>query len=94
MSKSVNDNQILEEKEIRFSFSYQRRSRDDLFKVFIIENIKSFRGFKRLLPIAIILISIWLISKNTIALIIMIPFASLLIIATIGYYDIWRVRKN
>ncbi|MEZ5039965.1 MAG: hypothetical protein R2828_08735 [Saprospiraceae bacterium] len=94
MNESENENQLPERKEIRFPFGYQKRSKDDLFKIFIIENRKSIRGFKRLLPIAILAILIWLITKNIIALIIMIPFAALLLIAIIGYSDIWRVRKK
>lgn len=89
MERSVNN-----EKEIRFPFGYQSRTKEDLFKFFIIENRKSLRGFKRFLPFAIISILIWLITKNTIALIIMIPLAVLLLIAIVGYFDIWRVRKK
>ena len=94
MNESENENRKLKGKEIRFPFGYQNRSKEDLIKIFIIENRKSLKGFKRFLPIAIISILIWLITKNTIALIIMIPFAALLIRAAIGYFEIWRVRKN
>ena len=94
MNESEKENQLSERKEIRFPFGYQKRSKDDLFKIFIIENRKSIRGFKRLVPIAILSIVIWLITRNIVALIIMIPFAALLLIAIIGYYDIWRIRRK
>lgn len=94
MNESNGNNSELEVKEIRFPFGYQKRSKDDIFKIFIIENRKSIRGFKRLIPIAIAAILIWLITRNIVALIIMIPFAALLLIAIIGYSDIWRVRKK
>ena len=94
MNESENENQIPDRKEIRFPFGYQKRSKDDLFKIFIIENRKSIRGFKRLIPIAILSILIWLITKNIVALIIMIPFSALMLIAIIGYSDIWRVRRK
>lgn len=94
MNELENENQILERKVIRFPFGYQKRSKDDLFKIFIIENRKSIRGFKKLIPIVIIAILIWLITKNIVALIIMTPFVALLLIAIIGYFDIWRLRNK
>lgn len=94
MENSEIDNSVNNETEIQFPFGYQKRTKEDLIKFFIIENRKSLRGFKRFFPIAIISILIWLITKNTIAMIIMIPFAALLLIAIVGYFDIWRVRKK
>lgn len=94
MNESENENQILERKEVQFPFDYQKRSKDDLFKIFIIENRKSIRGFKRLIRITFFLILIWLITRNIVALIIMIPFSALFLIAIIGYSNIWRVRRK
>jgi hypothetical protein len=94
MSEPNENNPEFEGKEIRFPFGYQKRSKDDLFKIFIVKNRKSIRGFKRLIPITIGAILLWLLTRNFIALIIMIPFAALLLIAIIGYSDIWRVRKR
>jgi hypothetical protein len=81
-------------KEIQFQFGYQRRSNKDLFKIFIMENRKSLRGYKRVVLIGIPLILAWLLTKNLIALIVMTPFAILILIGLIGYSDIWRVRKK
>ena len=94
MNESEIENQEVDIKEIRYDFGYQKKSKHDLFQIFIIENQKSIRGFKRFFPIAIISLLIWLITKNIIALIIMIPFVALLLVAIIGYSDIWRVRKK
>lgn len=92
MDESENKN--TEGKEILFQVGYKRRSKEDIFKFFIIENRKTLRGFKRILPIAIVSISLWLITKNTITLIIMIPLALLLLIVLFGYFQIWRERKK
>ena len=94
MNESKKGNSEVEGKEIRFPFGYQKRSKDDLFKIFIIENRKSIRGYKRIFLIALVLFLIWLITKHLIALIIMIPFIALVIIGIIGYFNIWRVRKK
>lgn len=92
MDESENEN--TDGKEILFPVGYQRRSKEDIFKFFIIENRKTLRGFKRFLPIAIISILLWLMTKNIIALIIMIPLASFLLIVLFGYFQIWRERKK
>jgi len=94
MKDSVSENKKHKGKEIRFPFGYQRRSKDDLFKIFITENQKSLRGFKRGAPIAIMAILICLIVNNTIALIVMTPFALFLLIPIVGFYDVWRIRKK
>ena len=94
MNESENESQLSKRKEIRFPFGYQKRSKADLFKILIIENKKSIRGFKGLILIVIVTILVWLATKKIVVFIIMIPFAVLLLIATFGYFDIWRVRKK
>jgi len=94
MDQSGNSHIELAGKEIQFEFGYQRRSNKDLFKIFIIENRKSLRGYKRVVLIGIPLILAWLLTRNLIALIVMAPFTILLLIGLIGYSDIWRVRKK
>lgn len=94
MDQSGSNHTGLVGKEIQFQFGYQRRSNKDLFKIFIIENKKSLRGYIRVLLVAAPLILIWLLTKSMIALIVMAPFAVLLLIGLIGYSDIWRVRKK
>ncbi|MCB9272387.1 MAG: hypothetical protein H6564_00005 [Lewinellaceae bacterium] len=94
MDQLGNSHTELAGKEIQFRFGYQRRSNKDLFKIFIIENRKSLRGYKRVALIGIPLILVWLLTKNLIALIVMAPFALLILIGLIGYSDIWRVRKK
>lgn len=46
MNESENESQLLERKEIRFPFGYQKRSKDDLFKIFIIENRNHFEDLR------------------------------------------------
>lgn len=94
MDKSKNEPQEFYEKEVVFPLSYKKRSNNDLFKLLIIENRKSLRGFKIFSPIAIFLILIWLVTTNTIVLIVMIPFAALLIISIIEYVNIWRIQRK
>lgn len=99
MDQLGNSHTELVGKEIQFQFGYQRRSNKDLFKIFVIENRKSLRGYKRVVLIGIPLIGIplilvWLLTTNLIALIVMAPFAILILIGLIGYSDIWRVRKK
>lgn len=94
MDQSGNSHTGLAGKEIPFQFGYQRRSNKDLFKIFIVENGKSLRGYKRVVLIEVPLILIWLITKNLIVLVVMTPFAVLLLIGLIGNSDIWRVRKQ
>jgi len=84
----------VEDKEVRFPFEYQIRTKQDLFKIFVLQNWKSIRRYKRIAPIALILLFVWLITKKIVALIILLPFAILTIIGIIGFWDIWRVRKN
>lgn len=94
MDQLGNSDTELAGKEMQFQSGYQRRSNKDLFKIFILKNRKSLRGYKRVVLIGVPLILIWLITKNLIALVAMIPFAVLLLIGLIGYSDIWRVRKK
>lgn len=88
------NNAELAGKVVPFPYGYQRRSNSDLFKIFIVENRRSLRGYKRILLIGIPLILIWLYTKSFIALILMLPFTALIVIGLIGYSDIWRVRKK
>lgn len=88
------ENKKLKRKEILFPFGYQRRSNEDLFKFFIIENRKSLRGFHRLLFISLISILIGLFTKSTIALIIMFLVIIFLLVTIVGYFNIWRGIKK
>lgn len=91
MSELDEDHSKLEGKMVRYPTGYQRRSKKDLFRSFIIENRKSIRVFKVIFPIAILLAVIWLIARHYISLVIMIPFMVLGIIGILGYIDVWRV---
>lgn len=83
------EEQGFEGKEIRVLFDCQKRTTKHRFKLFIIENRRSLRGFKVFLAVAIISIVIWLISKNIFALIIMLTMTVFLLVVLIGYFRIW-----
>lgn len=87
-------NPSLLDKKIEFPFGYQVRAREDLFKIFVLENWKSIRRFKRITIITSILFLVWLITKYFLVLIVFLPFIVLTLIGIIENWDIWKVRKD
>ncbi|MEL7005723.1 MAG: hypothetical protein AAFN93_23795 [Bacteroidota bacterium] len=80
--------------ELEFQVDYQPRSKADLIKIFMVDNWRSLRGFKKLiiysLPISVVfLISGW----TTLQVFSLIAFVTYLFVV-IGYWSIWRHLKR
>jgi hypothetical protein len=94
MSESGTKNDSLEEKEICYPFGYKKSSKYDIFKIFVVDNRKSLRGFKNVIIIEFILLSIYFLSKFFIVFIIIILFLVLILFGLIGFYNIWKFVYN